>query len=40
MWWHKTDRDVVAPGRLTDRTPSIQRRILHSFSERLAPHVI
>jgi CRP-like cAMP-binding protein len=25
---------------LLDRTPSIQRRILYSFSERLAPHVI
>jgi CRP-like cAMP-binding protein len=25
---------------LLDRTPSIQRRVLYSFSERLAPHVI
>jgi len=34
---------VIAPQQfraLLDRTPSIQRRILHSFSERLAPHVI
>jgi CRP-like cAMP-binding protein len=34
---------VIAPQHfraLLDRTPSIQRRILHSFSERLAPHVI
>jgi CRP-like cAMP-binding protein len=25
---------------LLDSTPSIQRRVIHSFSERLAPHVI
>ena len=25
---------------LLERSPAIQRRILHSFSERLAPHVI
>ena len=25
---------------LLDRSPSIQRRVLHSMSERLAPHVI
>jgi CRP-like cAMP-binding protein len=25
---------------LLDRSPAIQRRVLHSFSERLAPHVI
>jgi CRP-like cAMP-binding protein len=25
---------------LLDRSPSIHRRVLHSFSERLAPHVI
>jgi CRP-like cAMP-binding protein len=25
---------------LLDRSPSIQRRVLHSFSERLAPHLI
>ena len=25
---------------LLDQQPSIQRRVLHSFSERLAPHVI
>jgi CRP-like cAMP-binding protein len=34
---------VIAPQHfraLLDRTPSIQRRILHSFSVRLAPHVI
>jgi CRP-like cAMP-binding protein len=34
---------VIAPQQfraLLDRTPSIQRRILYSFSERLAPHVI
>jgi CRP/FNR family cyclic AMP-dependent transcriptional regulator len=34
---------VIAPRHfraLLDRSPSIQRRVLHSFSERLAPHVI
>lgn len=34
---------VIAPRAfeaLLDRSPAIQRRILHSFSERLAPHVI
>jgi CRP/FNR family cyclic AMP-dependent transcriptional regulator len=34
---------VIAPQHfraLLDRSPSIQRRILHAFSERLAPHVI
>jgi CRP-like cAMP-binding protein len=34
---------VIAPRNfraLMDRSPSIQRRILTSFSERLAPHVI
>ena len=34
---------VIAPRHFTallDRSPSIQRRVLHSFSERLAPHVI
>jgi CRP-like cAMP-binding protein len=34
---------VIAPQHfraLLDRQPSIQRRILHSFSERLAPHII
>ena len=34
---------VIAPQHfraLLDRQPSIQRRVLHSFSERLAPHVI
>ena len=33
---------VIAPQHfraLLDRSPSIQRRILHAFSERLAPHV-
>jgi CRP-like cAMP-binding protein len=34
---------VIAPQHfraLLDRSPSIQRRVLHSFSERLAPHLI
>jgi CRP-like cAMP-binding protein len=34
---------VIAPRHFRDllgRSPSIQRRVLHSFSERLAPHVI
>jgi CRP-like cAMP-binding protein len=34
---------VIAPRHfrgLLDRSPSIQRRVLQSFSERLAPHVI
>ena len=31
-------RSISAP--LLDRSPSIQRRVLHSFSERLAPHLI
>ena len=34
---------VIAPPQfraLLDRSPSIQRRVLHSFSERLAPHLI
>jgi CRP-like cAMP-binding protein len=34
---------VIAPPQfraLLDRSPNIQRRILHSFSERLAPHLI
>ena len=34
---------VIAPPHfraLLDRSPSIQRRVLHSFSERLAPHLI
>jgi CRP-like cAMP-binding protein len=34
---------VIAPRQfraLLDQQPSIQRRVLHSFSERLAPHVI
>jgi CRP/FNR family cyclic AMP-dependent transcriptional regulator len=34
---------VITPGHfrgLLDRSPSIQRRVLHSFSERLAPHLI
>jgi CRP-like cAMP-binding protein len=34
---------VIAPRHfraLLDRSSSIQRRVLHSFSERLAPHVI
>jgi CRP/FNR family transcriptional regulator, cyclic AMP receptor protein len=34
---------VITPAHfrgLLDRSPSIQRRVLHSFSERLAPHVI
>jgi CRP-like cAMP-binding protein len=32
-----TPRDFKS---LLDRSPAIQRRVLHSFSERLAPHVI
>ena len=34
---------VIAPRQfraLLDQQPSIQRRVLHSFSERLAPHVV
>jgi CRP/FNR family transcriptional regulator, cyclic AMP receptor protein len=34
---------VIAPQHfraLLDRSPAIQRRVLHSFSERLAPHLI
>jgi CRP-like cAMP-binding protein len=34
---------VITPGHfrgLLDRSPSIHRRVLHSFSERLAPHLI
>jgi CRP/FNR family cyclic AMP-dependent transcriptional regulator len=34
---------VITPAHfrgLLDRSPSIQRRVLHSFSERLAPHLI
>ncbi len=34
---------VIAPQHfraLLDSSPSIQRRVLHSFSERLAPHLI
>jgi CRP-like cAMP-binding protein len=34
---------VISPrhfAALLDRSPSIHRRVLHSFSERLAPHVI
>jgi CRP-like cAMP-binding protein len=34
---------VITPSHfraLLDRSPSIQRRVLHSFSERLAPHLI
>jgi len=34
---------VIAPPQfraLLDRSPAIQRRVLHSFSERLAPHLI